>query len=160
MFPSQLNPGDPDWFRNTGQEFESGYFLLRFVDFSATISSLLVWILVPVLFQISLYGWRDLNPHTPITLLMTVYKTVAIHPHLIVEGPVINLKSDNSQNQLCWCPGRESNPQGLAGQGIGLETGFEPVKVPIFSKQDFLRQFTLLIKSLVSTIPPPGQYFQ
>ena len=42
---------------------------------------------------------------------------------------------------------------------IGLETGFEPVKVPIFSKQDFLRQFTLLIKSLVSTIPPLGQYF-
>ena len=37
---------------------------------------------------------------------------------------------------------------------IGLETGFEPVKVPIFSKQDFLRQFTLLIKSLVSTVPP------
>ena len=43
---------------------------------------------------------------------------------------------------------------------IGLETGFEPVKVPIFSKQDFLRQFTLLIKSLVSTVPPLGQYFQ
>lgn len=48
-----------------------------------------------------LYGRRDLNPHTPITLLMTVYKTVAIHPHifLLIEGPVINLKPDNSQNQ-------------------------------------------------------------
>ena len=32
---------------------------------------------------------------------MTVYKTVAIRPHiyLLIEGPVINLKSDNSQNQ-------------------------------------------------------------
>ena len=56
-------------------------------------------------------------------------------------------------------PGGIRTHTALSGQGIGLETGFEPVKVPIFSKQDFLRQFTLLIKSLVSTIPPPGHYF-
>ena len=30
-----------------------------------------------------LYGWWDSNPHTPITLLMTVYKTVTIHPYYV-----------------------------------------------------------------------------
>ena len=61
---------------------------------------------------------------------------------------------------ICLCaPDQIRTGMDYSVREIGLETGFEPVKVPIFSKQDFLRQFTLLIKSLVSTIPPLGQYF-
>ena len=62
---------------------------------------------------------------------------------------------------ICLCaPDQIRTGMDYSVREIGLETGFEPVKVPIFSKQDFLRQFTLLVKSLVSTVPPLGQYFQ